>query len=112
MSSPKRSSIYASPMVSDGVAEIEEVKSSEPQEIARQLASRLAKDRLYTRVGGRCMIAVRPSRAVPNDALSKEYVVQTKNATSKRLPAHVFDIASSAYFHAQRASIDQSIVLL
>jgi hypothetical protein len=113
MTSPARSSSYSSVSRAEGANDGEEIVISDSLGIAQQLSSRLAKDRLFTRIGGRCLVSVRPSRGSPMDVLSKDYAMQAKDANTKQpLPAHAFHIASSAYLHALRASTDQSIVLL
>jgi myosin heavy subunit len=111
MSAPLRSSIYNPP---DGSLDDEELINSEPDTIAQQLASRLAKEKLFTKIGGRFMISLRPSRGSSVDSLSKEYARKAKDSASAKhpLPAHVFNIATSAYIHAQRTTMDQSIVLM
>lgn len=110
MSTPSRASIYNA---ADVALDAEELANSDPNTIAQQLSSRLAKEKLFTKIGGRFMIAVRPNRGSSVDALSKEYALHAKDSASKKkLPAHVFDIATSAYIHAQRTTMDQSIVLM
>jgi myosin heavy subunit len=108
--SSARSSIYNPP---DSSFDAEELLNSEPNAIAQQLASRMAKEKLHTKIGGRFMIAVRPNRGSSIEALSKEYALKAKDANSKQTPpAHVFNISTSAYIHAQRTTMDQSIVLM
>ena len=113
---PGRSSVYATATEPnlEAVEPVDDlVQLSEPvtaTEIAKQLAVRFRKDNVYTRIGSRCIVSVRPARLLPrfSDAASKEYA---ENVNSPSLSPHVFSIASSAYNHMRRDSRDQSIIL-
>lgn len=115
MASP-RSSLYAiSPSVSlpNSSASSEELVSADPRVMAEHLLARYSKDKLYSRIGGRIMIAMKPLRGSPFDYSSKDYAEQAKDANCKKsYNAHVFNISASAYMHATRGGMDQSIVLL
>lgn len=59
------------------------------------------------------MVALKPARGSPFDATSKDYAAQAKDPNCRKpYGPHVFNIASSAYHHALRGRMDQSIVLL
>ncbi len=62
---------------------------------------------IYTQIGDKCLLAVKPQRLLPkcSDSASKA-AAQHIN----RVP-HVFDIAASAYLHLREGQ-DQSILLL
>ncbi|KAH6598617.1 hypothetical protein BASA50_003653 [Batrachochytrium salamandrivorans] len=94
-------------------------------DVATCLLQRLAKDHMYTRIGCRSLVAVRPARPLASntDAASKEYTdahraaptaTQASNSNLKTasLAPHVFGIAVSAYSHMVRLKVDQAIVLL
>ncbi|KAJ8322906.1 hypothetical protein O5D80_008429 [Batrachochytrium dendrobatidis] len=92
-------------------------------DVAICLSQRLSKDLMYTRIGNRALVAVRPARSLASntDAASKEYadVYKTTLAPSAHPHSkitsqapHVFGIAASAYQHMLRSSVDQAIVLL
>ena len=91
------------------------VDSITDAQVAQQLIQRLSKDLSYNRIGARCIISMRPPRTLAkfSESASKEYAEAAKSFDdkSKSLDPHVFDIASSAYFHMLRGSDDQSIVL-
>jgi chitin synthase len=94
--------------------EVDELYSNDARIIADQLAKRAAKEKLFTRLGNRCIVSVKPSRglAIFSDSYSKDYALKARELNEQPLPPHVFTISTSAYFHALRAQIDQSIVLL
>ena len=59
------------------------------------------------------MVALKPLRGSPFDYTSKDYAEQAKDANCKKpYGAHVFNMSASAYMHALRGGMDQSIVLL
>jgi chitin synthase len=95
--------------------EHDELSSKENSTIVDQLAQRAGKEKYFTRIGSRCMVSIRPSRGLVifSNSTSKEYALISKlGSKDKTLPPHAFNISASAYLHALRAKIDQSIVLL
>jgi myosin heavy subunit len=108
------------PVPADSV-DIDEILSKDSNVVAQQLHSRVLKDKPFTRIGNRLIVSVRPSRGLSlfSDDSSKEYAQQAKEvtksnqtqSTTQPLP-HVFNISASAYLHALRGKMDQSIVLL
>jgi myosin heavy subunit len=107
------------PVPADSV-DIDEILSKDSNVVAQQLHSRVLKDKPFTRIGNRLIVSVRPSRGLSlfSDDSSKEYAQQAKevaksNQTQSPQPLpHVFNISASAYLHALRGKMDQSIVLL
>ena len=94
-------------------AEVEDVSSADPNLISQHFLARYSKDKLYTRIGGRSMVALKPVRGSPFDYTSKDYAEQAKDPhCTKPYSAHVFHISASAFLHAMRGGMDQSIVLL
>ncbi|KAI9359285.1 chitin synthase-domain-containing protein [Zopfochytrium polystomum] len=96
--------------------------------IVSNLNARLAAGDLYSRIGGRCLVAVNPCRASPPssetvDASSKAHAAWSRltDPTKKRstlfaetgVPeVHLFDISTQAYSHMARGQEDQTILLL
>ncbi|KAJ1548379.1 hypothetical protein HK405_003443, partial [Cladochytrium tenue] len=100
--------------------------------VVANLHARLVAGDLYTRVGGRCMVAVNPclASAAPAgvnpevvDATSKAHAAWSRltDPSKKRstllaeagvATVHVFDIATTAYFHMARGQEDQTILLM
>lgn len=115
MASP-RSSLYATPQavsIPNLSADDEDLKSADPRVMAEHLLARFSKDKLYSRIGGRSMVALKPLRGSPFDYTSKDYADQAKDPNCKKpYGAHIFNISASAYTHALRGGMDQSIVLL
>jgi myosin heavy subunit len=131
-------------MSTDNILNIDtEVLSTYPgihalMQLPTVLAARLAKDQMYTRIGSRVLVALRPQRALAtnSDAASKEFaergsktesnmyeafdnstkeysqIARNSKTAEAEAPPHVFDIAASAYWHCIREAADQSIVLL
>ena len=89
--------------------ESDEIKESE--NIVKQLVARLQKDKVFTKVGNRCMISLKASKKLPifSTETSKLYA---NNFNQQTLPPHVFNISQSAYLHALWLKVDQSIILL
>ena len=89
------------------------IRVRDPNAIATGLTARITKNKPFTRIESRCMIAVRPTRGLPlySDQTSKIYAEKSKSLSPIE-GAHVFDISSSAYHHAIRAKTNQSIMLL
>jgi myosin heavy subunit len=104
------------PVPADSV-EADEILSKDPKFIAQQLYSRLSKDKPFTKIGNRLMVSVRPARGLSlfSDSSSKEYAQNAKQVSKPNqpfAPPHVFNVSASAYMHALRAKMDQSIVLM
>jgi myosin heavy subunit len=118
-SSPFTANSFGVPGYPDMSTDGEEITSKDPMQIAQQLQSRVMKDKPYTKIGNRCIVAVRPTKylSINTDKASKEYAQNAKKvsnqiSTAQAQPPHVFGISTSAFFHAVRGKLDQSIVLL
>ncbi|KAJ3254350.1 hypothetical protein HK103_007232 [Boothiomyces macroporosus] len=119
MASPGRQNMYSS---ATGEFEGDEIPNNDVNTITSFLQSRLSQDKVFTRIGSRCLVAVRPARGLPifSDTTSKEYAEDAKtpskqtnyNQPVQQLAPHAFEISASAYLHALRAKMDQSIILL
>jgi len=98
----------------------EDIRALEPlsnETIVSNLRDRYSNNVFYTRIGSNLIVAVNPNRRT--DAVSEETemayledAMDTSNEGSKkRLPPHVYEIASKAYLHLCRNGEDQSIIL-
>ena len=97
-------------------------------EITANLRDRLHSSSSYTRIGGRIIVSVNPSKShqqhiQESDALSKSHAYRSKSswtynsmdqqdiAYSDLPDVHLFDLVDAAYMHMTRGSEDQSIIL-
>lgn len=84
-------------------------------DIGPLLIKRLQKDKIYSLIGDRVLIAVKPQRPVAKYSLedSKKHALKAKSADShSKLEPHIFDFAQRAYWHCLRELQDQSLVLM
>jgi len=105
------------PQLSASKEDIRDLNPLSKESIVNNLRDRYANNAFYTRIGSNIVIAVNPNRRT--DAISEETemsyledAMDTSNEVSKKkLPPHVYEIASKAYLHLCRNGEDQSIIL-
>ncbi|ORX75918.1 hypothetical protein BCR32DRAFT_284732 [Anaeromyces robustus] len=105
------------PQLSASKEDIRELDPLTSETIVNNLRDRYSNNAFYTRIGSNLMVAVNPNRRT--DSISEETELEyledamdTSNENSKKkLPPHVYEIASKAYLHLCRNGEDQSIIL-
>ncbi|KAF9105034.1 hypothetical protein BGX27_009841 [Mortierella sp. AM989] len=69
----------------------------------------------YTRIGASTLVAMNPNQPLNlyTDAHGQQYIDQafSNNGNSTPLDPHVFELASTMYFHMRRTELDQGVVL-
>ncbi|KAL6607420.1 chitin synthase-domain-containing protein [Neocallimastix sp. 'constans'] len=105
------------PQLSASKEDIRDINPLTNETIVNNLRDRYSNNALYTRIGSNLIVAVNPNRRT--DAITEETemayledAMDTSNEGSKKkLPPHVYEIASKAYLHLCRNGEDQSIIL-
>ncbi|KAJ3080887.1 hypothetical protein HK102_002745 [Quaeritorhiza haematococci] len=84
-------------------------------EFMSTLRERYSRGQVFTKVGGNSLVYVNPVKTLESftDSTLKQYAdaFRETSSTGPALPAHVFDIATSAYYHMISEQQDQSIIL-
>ncbi|KAI8902781.1 chitin synthase-domain-containing protein [Globomyces pollinis-pini] len=105
------------------VIEADNIIGNDPTLIAQSLLARSLKDKVFSSIGTRSLVSIRPNRGLSlfSDTTSKQYAQDAKeisktnnyntNTNTQSLPPHVFHISAAAHLHATRAKLDQSIIL-
>jgi chitin synthase len=84
--------------------------------VVNTLQQRYSQQKFYTKVGDRVLLSVNPCKEVDDHSpANREMYVQNYRNISEdreRLPAHIFQLANTIYFHLKRSGIDQSVVFM
>jgi chitin synthase len=90
-------------------------KPGSEDEILENLKDRYSRNLTFTNIGSTSCIVVNPRKALESfsDASSAKYAEHAKSTSSDKtpLPAHIFQLADSAYTRMIREEADQSIIL-
>ncbi|KAI9208155.1 chitin synthase-domain-containing protein [Polychytrium aggregatum] len=85
------------------------------EQILTTLRARYLNHQVFTRLGGNAMVFVNSPKALESfsDVASQTYAAHAKEvrADKQPLPAHIFDLAASVYFHMLNLQMDQSLIL-
>ncbi|KAI9293616.1 hypothetical protein K502DRAFT_366558 [Neoconidiobolus thromboides FSU 785] len=77
-----------------------------------------SKNQTYTKVGSRVLLSINPlhlSNPLQGDSVQAEYVEDFEDFSGRRstqLPAHIYQLANTTYFHLRRSAIDQSVIFV
>jgi len=82
------------------------------------LRERFMTDHIYTALSSNALIALNPHKYVQSnsDVVCQRYIDEYRDTTlyetpgKERLPPHVFQLASNAYYHMKRTGQDQCII--
>ncbi|KAJ3039984.1 hypothetical protein HDV00_011539 [Rhizophlyctis rosea] len=84
------------------------------EDIITNIRERYARNQVFTRIGATTILAVNPVKTLESfsDSTSNQYAEWNKDTSEDKqpLPAHIFDLAASAFNHMLRNQQDQSIV--
>lgn len=86
--------------------------TSSEAELVNVLNERFARDKVYTRIGERVLVAVNPNKPLENGTESslKAICSAVKDGTERE--PHVFELASNAYYTMTNSKQDQAILFL
>ncbi|KAJ3056155.1 hypothetical protein HK097_007879 [Rhizophlyctis rosea] len=88
--------------------------STREEDIITNIRDRYARNQVFTRIGATTVLAVNPVKTLESfsDNTSNEYAKWAKDTSEDKqpLPAHIFDLAASAFNHMLRNQQDQSII--
>ncbi|KND03454.1 uncharacterized protein SPPG_00937 [Spizellomyces punctatus DAOM BR117] len=78
------------------------------------LKDRYSRNQIFTRIGASALVVVNPVKTLESfsDGTSSQYAAWAKDTSEEKvpLPAHIFDLASSVFYHMLRNQQDQSVV--
>ncbi|KAJ3187299.1 hypothetical protein HDU85_006587 [Gaertneriomyces sp. JEL0708] len=82
--------------------------------VLANIKDRYTRNQIFTRIGAQTLLVVNPVKTLESfsDLASKEYADWAKDTHEEKmpLPAHIFDMAASVFYHMLRNQQDQSVV--
>ncbi|KAJ3019246.1 hypothetical protein HKX48_002259 [Thoreauomyces humboldtii] len=87
---------------------------SDEAAILANIKDRYSRNQIFTRIGAGALVVVNPVKTLESfsDHTSAQYADWAKDTSEDKqpLPAHIFDLAASVFYHMSREQQDQSVV--
>lgn len=88
--------------------------SPSEETILANIKDRYSRNQIFTRIGAQAIVVVNPVKTLESfgEKTSEEYANWAKDTNEEKgvLPAHVFELAASVFWHMLRNQQDQSVV--
>ena len=84
------------------------------ESILANIKDRYSRNQIFTRIGAGALVVVNPVKTLESfsDTTSAQYADWARDTSEDKvaLPAHIFDLAASVFYHMLRNQQDQSVV--
>ncbi|KAJ3298077.1 hypothetical protein HK104_011190 [Borealophlyctis nickersoniae] len=100
---------------SDSKEDLLLLPSTKEEDVLANFKDRYSRNQVFTRIGATALVAVNPVKTLESfsDTTCTQYAEWAKDTSEDKqpLPAHVFELASSVFYHMLRNQQDQSIII-